>query len=182
MQYIAPALASLAAVLGPIATILGLIQSSGWLTVLGAFFLCAAIIVAIYARSQQRRLESASIEIEGVSVDSLNAASLRRRVNRTLTIQTAEQIVTIDGPDLVMMWRYAGFCRAARETALEFSVDSSSGIPFNALDCHAYDLKRDPDKNCKIQPVLVGPDVISKKLSVPFLEPLAANEGFDIML
>jgi hypothetical protein len=182
MQYIAPALASLAAILGPIATILGLIQSSGWLAVLGAVFVCAAIIGAIYARNQQRRLESASIEIEGISVDSLNAASLRRRVNRTLTIQTADQVVTIDGADLDMIWRYAGFCRAARETALEFSVDSETSIPFSQLDCYAYDLKRDPEKTCKIQPILVGPDSISKKLSVPFLEPLMANEGFDIML
>src|SRR5665213_1914840 len=155
MQFIPPALASIAALIGPIATILGLIQSRGWLTGLGALFVCAAIIAAVYARAQRRRLEAASIEIEGISIDSLNAASLRRRVNRTLTIQTAEQIVTIDGPDLDMIWRYAGFCRAAWETTLEFSVDSSSSIPFSALDCYAYDLKRDPDKKCKIQPCLL---------------------------
>jgi hypothetical protein len=182
MQYITPALASIAALLGPIATILGLVQSRGWLTGLGALFVCAAIIAAVYARAQQRRLEAASIEIEGISIDSVNAASLRRRVNRTLTIQTADQTVTIDGTDLDMIWRYAGYCRADHETALEFSVDGASSIPFSALECYAYDLKRDPDKKCKIQPVLVGPDGISKKLSVPFLEPLVSNEGFDIML
>lgn len=182
MQYITPALASIAALIGPIATILGLIQSRGWLTGLGAVFVCAAIIAVVYARTERRRLEAASIEIEGTSIDTANAANLRRRVNRTLTIQTAEQTVTIDGPDLDMIWRYAGYCRAPRETALEFSVDSSSGIPFSELDCYGYDLKRDPDKKFKIQPLLIGPDGISKKIAVPFLDPLTAYEPFDIML
>ena len=182
MQYITPALASIAALLGPIATILGLVQSRGWLTGLGALFVCSAIIAAVYVRGQRRRLEAASIEIEGISIDSVNAANLRRRVNRTLTIQTADQTATIDGPDLDMIWRYAGYCRADRETTLEFSVDSASSIPFSALDCYAYDLKRDPEKKYKIQPILVSPDGISKKIAVPFLEPLAAHEGFDIML
>ena len=160
----------------------GLVQSRGWLTGLGSLFVCAAIIAVAYAQGQRRRLEAASIEIEGISIDSVSAANLRRRVNRTLTIQTAEQIVTIDGPDLDMVWRYTGFCRADRETALEFSVEAEASIPFSQLDCYAHDLKRDPDKKYKIQPVLIGPDGISKKIAVPFLEPLVANEGFDIML
>jgi hypothetical protein len=139
---------------------------------LGALFVCVAIIAAVYARAQQRRPEAASIEIEGFSIDSVNAANLRRRVNRTLMVQTADQIVTIDGPDLDMIWRYTGYCR----------VDSASSIPFSELDCYAYDLKCDADKKHKIQPLLTGPDGISKKIVVPFLEPLAAQGGFDIML
>jgi hypothetical protein len=182
MQYIPQTLASIAALLGPIATIVGIVQSRGWLTGMGALLVCAAIIVGIYALRQRRRLEAASIEIEGISIDSINAANLRRRVNRTLTIQTADQLVTIDGADLDLAWRYAGYCRAERETALEFSVDSSKSIPFSELDCYAYDLKRDPDKKYKIQPVLLGPDGISKKIAVPFLNPLAAHETFDIVL
>jgi hypothetical protein len=182
MQYITPALASIAALLGPIATILGIIQSRGWLTGFGALSVCVVIIAVAYARTQRRRLAVASIEIEGISIDTANAANLRRRVNRTLTIQTAVQTVTIDGPDLDMIWRYTGYCRADRETALEFSVDSSSSIPFSQLDCYAYDLKHDPDKKCKIQPILIGPDGISKKIAVPFLNPLAPHDAFEISL
>jgi len=182
MQYLLNTLASLTAILGPIAAILGLIQSRGWLTGLGTIVFGISIVAVVYARSQRQRIDAASVEIEGISIDSVNAANLRRRVNRSLTIQTADHIVTIDGADLDMIWRYAGYCRASRETSMEFSVDSGSSIPFEDLDCYAYDLKRDPEKKHKIQPLLIGPDSISKKIAVPFLEPLLAQQPFDIML
>lgn len=182
MQYLLPTLAAATALLGPLATILGLIQSRGWLTALGAVLFCIAILAIAYARTQRLRVDAASVEIEGISIDSVNAANVRRRVNRSLTIQAADHFATIDGADLDMVWRYAGFCRAARETAMEFSVDSGNTIPFERLDCYAYDLKRDPEKKHKIQPLLVGPDGISKKIAVPFLEPLRAQEPFDVML
>ena len=175
-------LTSLAAVLGPIATILGLIQSQGLLIGLGAVLVCLSVATVIYARFQRQRVEAASVEIEGLSIDSLNAANLRRRTNRSLMMQTAEQHIRIDGEDLDMAWRYTGYCKAERETALEFSVDSEKGVPFSQLDCFAYDLKQDPDKKCKIQPVLIGPESISKKIAVPFLEPLRADQPFDIEL
>jgi hypothetical protein len=182
MQNISQILASIAALLGPLATIIGLVQSRGWLTILGAAFVAVAVAVAVYARSQRRRLNAASIEIEGISIDSVNIANLRRGVNRSLTVQTADHIVTIDGGDLDMVWRYAGYCRARGETAMEFSVDSENSIAFSKLDCFAYDLERDPEKKHKIEPLLVGADGISKKIAVPFLEPLTAHEAFDIML
>jgi hypothetical protein len=103
-------------------------------------------------------------------------------VNRSLRVQTADHIVTIDGADLDMVWRYAGYCRARNETAMKFSIDSENSVPFSRLDCFAYDLKRDPEKKHKIEPLLIGPDSISKKITVPFLEPLLAHEPFDIML
>ena len=182
MQYLPETLASLTALLGPIATIIGLIQSRGWLTGIGAALFCISVVAIVYARGQRQRVESGSVEIEGVSIDSVNAANLRRRVNRSFTIQSAEHIATIDGADLDMVWRYGGYCRAKRETVMEFSVDSGNSIPFSGLDCYAYDLKSDPEKKHKIQPLLTGPDGISKKIAVPFLEPLVAQQPFDIML
>jgi hypothetical protein len=182
MQYLLQILVSSAALLGPIATILGLIQSRGWLAGIGALFICVAIAAVFYARRQRLRIESASIEIEGISIDAMNAANLRRRVNQSLAVQNVDQIVTFDGPDLDMIWRYAGYCRADRETVMEFSVDAGGSIPFNQLDCFAYDLKHDPERNHKIPPLLIGPDGISKKMAVPFLEPLRAQDPFDVML
>jgi len=182
MQNLPQILASIAALLGPVATIIGLVQSRGWLTVLGASFAAVAIAVIVYARSQGRRLDAASVEIEGISIDSINAANLRRRVNRSLIVQMAEHTATIDGPDLDIVWRYAGYCRSEREAAMEFSVDSGSTLPFDQLDRYAYDLNRDAQKSHKIRPVLIGPDGISKKIAVPFLEPLAARQAFDLML
>lgn len=182
MQYPLKQLAALTALLGPIATIVGLIQSRGWLAGIGAVFLLISIAAILYARSQRLRVSAASVEIEGISIDSANAAALRRRVNRSLTIQSADHFATIDGADLDVVWRYAGYCKAKRETVMEFSVDSGNSTPFEDLDCFAHDLKRDPDKKHKIQPVLIGPDSISKKIAVPFLEPLLAQQPFDIML
>lgn len=182
MQYLLQILVSSAALLGPLATILGLIQSRGWLAGIGALFVCIAIAAVFYARSQRLRIEAASIEIEGISIDSINAANLRRRVNRSLSVQSVDQIVIIDGANLDMIWKYAGYCRAERETVMEFSVDAGGSNSFAQLDCFAYDLKRDPERNHKIQPVLIGPDGISKKIAVPFLEPLQAQDPFDIVL
>lgn len=182
MEYLPQALASVVAILGPVASIIGLIHSRGWLVALGAMFATAAIVFLVYAKRQSRRLKAAAIEIEGISIDAVNAANVRRRVNRSLTIQSAEQHVTIDGADLDMVWRYAGYCHAERETMLEFSVDSSTSIPFDQLDCYAFDLRRDPDRQHRIKPLLVGPDGISKKIAVPFLEPIGNNEPFDIAL
>ena len=182
MHPLLQSLASLTAIIGPVVTLIGLIQSRGWLAGMGAIFACVSIIAVVYARSQRLRVNAASVEIEGISIDSVNAANLRRRVNRSLMIQAVDHNVTIDGADLEMIWRYAGYCRVSRETAMEFSVDSENSIPFSRLDCFSYDLKRDPDKRHKIQPLLIGPDGISKKIAVPFLEPLLAREPFDIML
>jgi len=55
-------------------------------------------------------------------------------------------------------------------------------VPFEDLDCAAYDLRRDPDRLHKIRPILVGTDGISKKVSVPFLEPINPQEQFTVEL
>jgi hypothetical protein len=175
-------LTSWTAVIAPIVTLVGLVQSRGWLAGLGALFASASIIALIYARSQRLRVDAAAIEIEGISIDSLNAANLRRRVSQNFAIQTIHQIVTVEGADLEISWRYAGYCRADEASAFEFSVDSENSIPFSELDCFGYDLKSDPGKQHRIQPLLIGPDSISKKIAVPFLEPLRAQQPFDIVL
>ena len=69
-------------------------------------------------------------------------------------------------------------CRAEQETAMEFSIDAECNIPFDLLDCGAYDLACDPDKAHAIRPILIGPDGISKKIAVPFLEPLTPQQPF----
>jgi hypothetical protein len=91
-------------------------------------------------------------------------------------------VAEIEGEDLKMTWKYSGYCRAEQETAIEFSIDAESNIPFDALDCFAYDLAADPGSEHKIRPILIGPDGISKKLAVPFLEPLTAQQPFRVLL
>ncbi len=182
MPPLLQSLTSASAIIGPVVTLIGLIQSRGWLAGIGAALACAAIIAFIYARSQRRRVTAATVEIEGISIDSLNAANLRRRVSSRFMIQTVKHVVTIDGPDLTVEWRYAGYCRAAEATAFEFSVDCETSIPFPSLECSGYDLKADPERQHRIPPVLIGPDGISKKVAVPFVQPLAAQHPFDVML
>lgn len=112
-------------------------------------------------------LRSASVRIDDRSIDALNLANLRRRVNRSLVIQEARQPARIKGDALVIDWRYAGYCRAKQETVIEFSVDSEADVPFDALECFASDLGRDPNRCHKIRPLLLSPDGLSKKLALP---------------
>ena len=120
--------------------------------------------------------------IEHRSLDSLNIANLRRLTNKSLVVQKAHHVAMIRGEDLRITWRYDGFCAAERETCMEFSLDSDNYVPFNQFDCVAYDLQQDPTKKHKIQPFLIGTDGISRKVSVPFLEPLSARQPFSVLL
>lgn len=169
-------------ILGTILGLFGLIQSHNWLTGLAVLVVAVSVIAILYARRQRQVVQLAAVKLEGRSIDSLNVASLRRRLNRSLVIQDAQQLATIEGEDLTIAWQYAGYCRADRETAIEFSIDADNNIPFDELVCFAYDLLHDPQRNHKIRPILVGPDGISKKIAVPFLQGLTAQQPFSVLL
>jgi hypothetical protein len=109
-------------------------------------------------------------------------ASLRRRLNRSIVIQEAHNTAAIDGENLTITWKCVGYCRADRETSIDFSVDSDNNVPFDELECFAYDLEHDPKKRHRIRPILIGPDGISKKITVPFLTPLKHGDTFDVLL
>ena len=182
MQFSLGSLASLATIVGAIVSIFALFQSRAWLVLASALFVCLSIGAGLYARRERLAVGAASTVIEGYSVDSLNIANLRRRVNRTFVIQEAEHTARIEAEDLKVTWRYSGYCRAARASAMEFSIDSENGTAFDRLDCIAYDLGHDPDMTHEIRPLLVGTEGISKKISVPFLEPLKAHQPFGLVL
>jgi len=175
-------LASWATVLGTVLSLIGIIQSRAWLTGICILFVGVSMIAGLYARKKRLMLNSAAIKIEGRSIDSLNIANLRRRINRSLVIQEAYHVAEIKGEDLKITSKYSGYCRAEQETAIEFSIDTESNIPFETLDCFAHDLARDPGRKHKIRPMLIGPDGISKKIAVPFLEPLVAQQPFCVLL
>jgi hypothetical protein len=65
---------------------------------------------------------------------------------------------------------------------MEFSIDSDNSTSFDEPNCVAYDLGNDPHMTHEIRPVLVGTEGISKKISVPFLEPLNVNQSFSVVL
>jgi hypothetical protein len=171
-----------ASVLGTFLGLLGAIQSVHWLAALGGVMVVASIGAIAYARRQRQLLESAVLKVAGRSVDSLNMASLRRRRTRSLVIQEAHNTALIDGENLKLTWECTGFCRADRETSIEFSIDSDNNIPFDELECFAHDLRHDPKRRHRIRPILMGPDGISKKIAVPFLAPLRSGERFNILL
>jgi len=182
MNSLNESLGSWATALSAIVSFLGLIRSRTWLTGIGVCFMATSILALAYARKERLLVKSAAVKVQGRSLDSLNIANLRRRVNHSLVVQEAHQVATVDGEDLEMVWQYSGYCRAAREVAVEFSIDTDNNVPFEELGCFAYDLRRDPRKRHKIQPILIGDDGISKKIAVPFLEPLVAQQPFNIML
>jgi len=182
MRLSQESLSTWATVVGTIVSILALIQSRAWLVMTSLLFVCISVAAGAYARKERLAVTSASITVEGHSIDSLNVANIRRRINRSLVIQEAHHVARIEHEDLMMTWRYAGYCRAERETNIEFSIDSDNSVPFDRLDCFAYDLRRDPGMRHKIRPVLIGSEGISKKIAVPFLTPLAAEEAFEVLL
>lgn len=182
MQFPLEALAAWATILGTGVSLLALFQSKEWLVLTSFLFVCVAVAAILYGRSRRLALESASTMIEGQSIDSLNLANLRRRVNRTFVIQEAHHTAHIEGEDLHITWRYSGYCRNKHETAMDFSIDSESGTSFDELKCVAFDLGRDPDMKHEIRPLLMGTDGVSKKISVPFLEPLTINQPFKLLL
>jgi hypothetical protein len=173
---------SWASILSSAAAVLGLIQSQTLLTALALALIAVALCTIAIVRQSRHRLQSASLSAEGVNLDSLNIANLRRRVNRSLVLQHAYQLAKIEGRELTVSWQYNGFCRAETEASIEFSVDSENNIPFPQLECFAYDLKEDPERLHKIRPILLGADGLSKKIAIPFLRPLAQQEHFSVLL
>jgi hypothetical protein len=173
-------LATWAGIISTLVTIIGLVGSQPWLTLGSALCLVVSISAVVYARRERLILNAANIRIAGRSIDSLNLANLRRGVNRSLMVQEVSRIARIEGQDLKISSTYSGFCRAKRETAINFSVDSDNSIPFDELECWAYDLVSDPQRTHPIHPILQGTDGSSKKLSVPLLRPLAAHEHFSV--
>ena len=182
MDSIKDSVAFWASVVGTFLGLLGAIQSLTWLSAIGGVMLVASIGSLAYARRQRQLVESAVLKVAGRSLDSLNLASLRRRLNRTLFIQETHNTAVIDGENLTLSWRCVGYCRADRETSIEFSIDSDNNVPFDELNCFAYDLQNDPEKRHRIRPILIGPEGISKKIAVPFLAPLEAGQPFSVLL
>lgn len=171
-----------ATVLGTLLGLFGAIESLAWIAVIGIIVVVSSVGTFIYAKKQALRIKSATLKVGGRSIDSLNMASLRRHMNESLIIQRAENQAVIDGENLALTWKCIGYCRAASASAIEFSIDADTHIPFEELDCFAYDLRRDPRGRHPIRPILLRPDGISKKITVPFLAPLSAQEPFSVML
>ncbi len=76
-----------ATILGTVVACVGAFQSLAWVFVAGAIVAIMSIGALTYAHQQRARLKAASIKIAERSIDSLNAASLRRRLNRSLVIE-----------------------------------------------------------------------------------------------
>jgi len=182
MQFSLESLASLATIAGLLITVLGVFQSREWLVLTSLSFAAVAVSIFAYARHLKNAVSSASIVIEGHSIDGLNIANLRRRTKRTFFIQEAEHTVRIEGEDMEITWRYSGYCRAKTAAEMEFTINSEAGTRFEELSSIAYDLGRDPERNHPIRPRLVGADGISKRISVPLLEMLEENQPFEIVL
>jgi hypothetical protein len=182
MLFSLETLAAVATILGTLISILALLHSRAWLVLVSLFFVGLAITAGFYARRDRRARAAASTVIEGHSIDSLNIANLRRRLDREFVIQEAYHTARIEGEDLKITWTYSGYCRADQASMFDFSIDSGTGTSFQEMDCVAYDLARDPNMVHEIRPILIGPEGISKKISVPLLEPLKADEPFGVLL
>lgn len=182
MPFSLETLAALATILGTVISVFALLQSRAWLVLTSLFFVGLAIAAGLYARRERLARGAASTVIEGYSIDSLNMANLRRRLDRGFVVQDADHTARIKGEDLEITWKYSGYCRVGRASAFDFSIDSGAGTSFDDLNCVAYDLGHDPEMAREIRPLLVGPEGISKKISVPLLTPIEADQPFGVLL
>jgi len=128
MKFSLESLLALATIVGTVTSVLALIQSRSWLVFTSLLFVILSIIAGLYARKKRLALAAASTEIEGHSIDSLNMANLKRRVNRTLVIQEAIHTVVIEGEDMEFTWKYSGYCKSDRATSIDFSIDSDDNV------------------------------------------------------
>jgi hypothetical protein len=167
---------------GTAVVFLGLVHADAWTTFLGIAVSAASTAALVFLKRKQRFAHFAGISVEGVNLDSLNIANLRRRLNKSLAVERAFQVAIIEGTDLHVAWQYDGFCRAESETGIEFSIDSENNVAFEQLQCFAYDLRNDPERAHEIAPLLVGSDGVSKKVRVPFLQPLTQKTTFSVLL
>jgi hypothetical protein len=182
MSFSLETLAALATIFATVISVLALVQSRGWLVLTSLFFFGFAIIAGFYARRERLARDAATTVIEGYSIDTLNIANLHRRLDRRFIVQQADHMARIEGENLTIMWRYSGYCRTDGISAFDFSIDTAAATSFDDLKCTAYDLGHDPGMQREIHPFLVGPEGISKKISVPFLEPINADQPFGVLL
>jgi hypothetical protein len=169
-------------IFGSALALLGLARTEPGLVFLGIALSAASASAALYLKRNPALRRSTGVTIDGLNLDSLSIANLRRRLNRSLTVERAFHVGIINGTDLNIAWQYDGHCRSQAETTIEFSVDTENNVAFDELDCFAFDLQNDPERLHKIRPILVGSDGVSKKISVPFLQPLGFRERFSVLL
>lgn len=175
-------LAFATSLVGSAIALLGLLEEATAITLIGTVISAASAAGVLYSRRKGHVPDFDGASIEGLNLDLLHISNHRRRLNQSLVVERAFQVAIIDGPDLNIAWQYDGFCRSEVEPKIEFSIDSESNIPFDELDCFAFDLQNDPGRLRKIKPVLVGNDGFSKKVSVQFLEPLKRDQRFSMLL
>ena len=171
-----------ACLVGSAVALLGQSQSLVSIAFAGICLSATSATVAVYSRRNRSPIQRSGVSIEGLNLDSLHIANVRRRLNKSLTLERAFQVAIINGSDLHVAWQYDGFCRSEGETDIEFSIDSENNIAFEQLECFAFDLQNDPERLRQIRPILLGSDGVSKKIKVPFLQPLACEDHFSILL
>lgn len=83
--------------------------------------------------------------------------------------------------DLVLNFEYSGYGKK-EECGLEFSLDSDVNHPFERLVCYGFDLLNDPRKTHKIRPFLLESGGLTKKIKLPFINPLSPGDRFHVRL
>lgn len=158
------------------------IRTESIVTTLTAFAFSFAALIGVCVQRGRVFAPALAMFIGDRSLDSLNAANLRRRVTDDVFIQDAHHTAVINDDSLSFVWNYTGYAVGKQVSTIVLSIDSDSNVPFDALDCVAYDLRSDPGLSHQITPILIGQDGLSKKIAVPFINPISAGERFAIRL
>ena len=168
-------------VIGILISIYGLIANRQIYILVGLFFFISSVLLALALLQMRKRIKKTHLMIEGQRIDALNAANSARDPNRTLKVQEASHFMQIQKNDLILNFEYSGYGKQ-EESGFEFSLDSDVNYPFESLVCYGFDLIKDPQKTHKIRPFLLESDGLTKKIKLPFINPLSRGERFHVWL
>ena len=168
-------------IIGLLISIYGLIANRQAYIFMGLFFFIISVLLAFALLKIKERIKKTNLTIEGKRIDALNAANTARNPNRTLKVQDATHFLKVVNNDLILSFEYSGYCKN-EENGFVFSLDSDVYCPFEKLVCYGFDLLNDPCKTHKIRPILLEPDGLTKKIKLPFINPIFQGDRFHVRL
>lgn len=169
------ALTKLASICTIISTIYGICTGNFVLTII------VLVIILLMIGYKFYRQRHSNLSIKYKKIDFISLVKPIIKSDHTLAPEYIEHKCVIKGEEACFVYTYEGICCAnSGEDSIIFNIGAEEFIPFEDLECYAYDLYNDPKRKNSIRPELVGDDGLSKKVKVKFLKRLQRYNRFKI--
>lgn len=119
--------------------------------------------------------------IKHKKMELLTLLSPINKKDNIFLIKSAIHKCLIEGERAKFIYTYEGVCTVMKgEECIVFNIGAEEYIPFEKMECYAYDLINDANKVYAIKPELLGDDGLTKKIKIKFLKKLQLYEQFKI--